>query len=232
MLSVQMLGQRVDERQRMDGIVSRLVHTLSRPPGTGNVQRNDTGGAVVEITRGEAPRDRIRTENKISGKGFSEPGLTQSVEQHDEGPLSFTTGNAPEHSDERRDTNLSDDMLKLIRYKILFVKRDYEVAFPEKEELISDNLSETVFVSWKIAEFMQNLEQTQIPPGWKEKDYPPQEVSRGAEGMIHSLPEEDKKYLQVFYEVLARYKRAGAGYQKRQLKALKGIRNSIRSAAR
>ena len=28
-------------------------------------------------------------------------------------------------------------MLKLVRYKILFVKRDYEYAFPEQEELIS-----------------------------------------------------------------------------------------------
>src|SRR5215470_11090284 len=37
------------------------------------------------------------------------------------------------------DKDLRDDMLKLIRYKILFVKRDLEYAFPEKEELVSEN---------------------------------------------------------------------------------------------
>jgi hypothetical protein len=39
-------------------------------------------------------------------------------------------------SNKMGDTNLNDDMLKLVRYKILFVKRDYEVAFPEEEELV------------------------------------------------------------------------------------------------
>ena len=32
------------------------------------------------------------------------------------------------------DKDLNDDQLKLVRYKILFVKRDYETAFPEREE--------------------------------------------------------------------------------------------------
>ena len=40
-----------------------------------------------------------------------------------------------------RDKDLNDEQLKLVRYKILFVKRDYETAFPEKEELVADNLS-------------------------------------------------------------------------------------------
>src|SRR6266705_6289990 len=39
------------------------------------------------------------------------------------------------HKEERKmpDRDLSDDMLKLVRFKVLFVKRDYEVAFPEQE---------------------------------------------------------------------------------------------------
>src|SRR5712691_1464821 len=42
------------------------------------------------------------------------------------------------------DKDLSNkDLLKLVRYKILFVKRDYEAAFPEAEELVSDPMDET-----------------------------------------------------------------------------------------
>src|SRR5215813_11452184 len=66
------------------------------------------------------------------------------------------------------DKDLNDDMLKLVRYKILFVKRDYEHAFPEVEELVSDNLTATAYTAWKIAEFVQNLAKgrTDIPSKW------------------------------------------------------------------
>lgn len=30
--------------------------------------------------------------------------------------------------------DLHDDTLKLVRYKVLFVKREYEHAFPEQED--------------------------------------------------------------------------------------------------
>src|SRR5262245_31292070 len=40
------------------------------------------------------------------------------------------------------DRDLRDDMLKLVRYKVLFVKRDYEHVFYEKEELVHDNITE------------------------------------------------------------------------------------------
>ncbi len=49
------------------------------------------------------------------------------------------------------DRDLSDDKkLKLVRYKILFIKRDYETAFPEAEELVSDSMkswSQTVWTT-------------------------------------------------------------------------------------
>ncbi len=47
------------------------------------------------------------------------------------------------------------DTLKLVRYKILFIKRDYETAFPEAEELVSDSMDDTGYTAWKIAEFIQ-----------------------------------------------------------------------------
>src|SRR5215510_11952109 len=46
------------------------------------------------------------------------------------------------------DRDLHDDMLKLVRYKILFVKRDYEHVFKEVEELVSDNTDAASYTAW------------------------------------------------------------------------------------
>jgi hypothetical protein len=124
-----------------------------------------------------------------------------------------------------RDRNLSDDMLKLVRYKILFVMRDYEVAFPEQEELVYDNMDDTALTAWKIAEFVQSLPTTPVPRRWIERSYPP-----GASGgMINSLPEDDKKYLRLYYEVLDRYPREKLYYEDRQLEVLEDIAEALRN---
>lgn len=141
------------------------------------------------------------------------------------------------------DTNLNDDMLKLVRYKILFVKREYEVAFPEQEELIYDNLTDTGFVAWKIAEFIQHLGDTSLPPKWRNKNYPANqaeqpgdpaivrkwqdEKARGGDRRVHWLPEGDKKFLRVYYEVLARYTRERFKHDERQIEVLEQIRDGI-----
>jgi hypothetical protein len=136
--------------------------------------------------------------------------------------------------EERRmsDKDLRDDrVLKLVRFKILFVKRDYEHAFPEKEELVSENTDEAGYTAWKIAEFIQDLKNTPIPKKWEDKKYPPVKlesppVSR-TPGMIHELPEDDKKYLRVYYEVLQRYPREEFHYEQQQIKVLEEIRDRM-----
>jgi hypothetical protein len=45
------------------------------------------------------------------------------------------------------DRDLRDDMLKLVRYKILFVKRGYEdVLVQDVEELVHDNVTEGDYI--------------------------------------------------------------------------------------
>jgi hypothetical protein len=126
--------------------------------------------------------------------------------------------------------DLHDDMLKLVRYKILFVKRDYEYAFPEKEELVSENTDASGYTAWKIAEFIQNLSKTPIPEKWRNKKYPPLEADSPPRdpGMIHALPEDDKKYLRVYYEVLERYPRERFKYEERQIEVLEQIRDRMK----
>jgi len=129
-----------------------------------------------------------------------------------------TAGDAAEVTNKEttmRDKDLSDDQLKLVRYKVLFVKRDYETAFPEKEELVPDNMTGDAFCAWKVAEFIQRLsdKKTYIPSDWRKGDKPkyPEEAKyteHTKDGwVLLGLPERDKKYLRVFFEVLERYVR-------------------------
>ena len=126
------------------------------------------------------------------------------------------------------DKDLRDDMLKLVRYKVLFVKREYEHAFPEQEDLVSDNMDGAAFTAWKIAEFIQQLGrgETRLPHKWGEKGYPSATYRR--DGALLGLDEEDKKYLRVYYEVLERYPREKFKYEEQQVRVLEQIRDTLR----
>ena len=133
------------------------------------------------------------------------------------------------------DKNLNDDMLKLVRYKILYIKRDYEWAFPEQESLVHDNMDASAFTGWKIAEFIQQLQNpgkygvapTRVPPDWK--GYPGPNYTRRVDGVLYltGFPPEDKKYLRVYFEVLERYQREKFRYEEEQIDVLREIRDCI-----
>jgi hypothetical protein len=127
------------------------------------------------------------------------------------------------------DKDMHDDMLKLVRYKVLFVRREYELAFREKEDLVSDNMDGSAFTAWKTAEFIQELgrEELPVPPKWRVKNYPPAEFVK--DGKLIGLPDEDKKYLRVYYEVLERYPREEFKYEEQQIRVLEQIRDKISS---
>ena len=129
------------------------------------------------------------------------------------------------------DKNLSDDQLKLVRYKILFVKRDYEVAFQEREDLVYDNMTGEAFTAWKVAEFIQRLGREEVPYRWRKRDYPrpftvdQKDPEKKIPVYIDRLDETDKKYLRVFYEVLDRYVREED--EDDEVSVLRGIRTAI-----
>ena len=136
----------------------------------------------------------------------------------------------------RRDRDLRDDMLKLVRYKILFVKREYEVAFPEQEDLVEDNMDPTSFAAWKVAEFIQHLHRdgADLPYRWRDRNYPTDRDDKGEykylsqDGKrLKSLPEDDKKYLRVYYEVLDRYPREKFKHEEQQIRVLEQIRDNL-----
>lgn len=132
---------------------------------------------------------------------------------------------------ERNDRNLRDDLLKLVRYKVLFVKREYEHAFAEQESLIAENLNDAAFTAWKAAEFVQQLANgsTKVPEIWLTRNYPPPKYRAGS--ILKGLPDEDKKYLRVFYQVIERYPREKFKFEEQQIEVLEQIRDNIKLVA-
>jgi hypothetical protein len=147
----------------------------------------------------------------------------QTSTSSDAGPVGDAAEVTHKETGKMSDKDLNDDQLKLVRYKILFVKRDYEVAFPEREELVHDNIRGEDFTAWKIAEFIQRLDREEVPERWRKKDYlkhRPGDDKR----FIHRLEEDDKKFLRVYYEVLERYVREE---DDSEVDVLKDIRKAI-----
>ena len=135
------------------------------------------------------------------------------------------------------DRDLHDDMLKLVRFKILFVKRDYEHVFKEVEELVSDNTDAASYTAWKIAEFIQSLgkdSEVKVPKGWedylKREETKPNQYTeqKGTDLMLTGIPEDDKKYLRVYFEVLERYTRERFKYEEEQIDILRDISKTLK----
>jgi hypothetical protein len=151
-------------------------------------------------------------------------GTKPSTNQKEEETLSITGT-----YESGQDKDLHDDMLKLVRYKILFVKREYEVAFPEREDLVSENMDGTAFAAWKVAEFIQQLGNgnTDVPGKWGNK-YPSEDRDKYvSNGKLKAFPDDDKKYLRVYYEVLERYPREKFKYEEQQIRVLEEIRDKL-----
>lgn len=120
------------------------------------------------------------------------------------------------------------DLLRLVRFKVLFLKRDLEWAFREQEELVPEEIPKDGFISWKIAEFIQQMAAGQVkqPGKWKEKHYPPDPNVK--DGKVMSLPDKDKRFLRVYCQVLDSYDRERMNYDRDQVDVLKEIRDAIK----
>lgn len=97
------------------------------------------------------------------------------------------------------DRNLSDDMVKLVRYNIVSIKRDAEKIMHRDEVIFDENMTDDGFATWVISKY----------------------------GDARGLSSDDRKYLRVSYEVLDRWAKQDRKYEKRQLEVLEGIRDAI-----
>ena len=135
------------------------------------------------------------------------------------------------------------ERVHLNSYKISFVKENLEAVLLRDGEDIIDDASDcgTSFEVWKTAEFVQTLHEKNPPspgkrPGkWIKNSYPPAKYrtdehgNAAAEGLYYNgIPEEDKKFLRFFHEVLANYERESTNYQESQAKALQSIEQTLK----
>jgi hypothetical protein len=125
----------------------------------------------------------------------------------------------------------------------LFVKREYETAFFAHEDVIEDNLDGGGLTAWKVAEFAQHLGKfgERIPDKWG-NTYPPTDYRgyrddagnwvKDPEGRhFNGLPEEDKKYLRLSFDVIERYPRERFKYEEQQIRILEQMRDSMAQRA-
>ncbi len=92
--------------------------------------------------------------------------------------------------------------LKIVRYRIVFTKRDYETTLKEGEEALNDFTEAAAFAQLKMAQFVRDLKQDGgiRPKVWRDKNYP-----QGVNGdLYHKIPDEDRKYVRVIFAVLYR----------------------------
>src|SRR5438874_3330129 len=197
------------------------------------MQRVTNQGLQVVAGPGIGPASPVMENVAETPTNFANTYSTADGRQNEEEKLlsyDNTNGN-------QLDKNLKDDMLKLVRYKILFVKREYEYAFREQEDLVYDNIDGNAFTAWKVAEFIQELAKVKdektaegrarvgirAPHKWKH--YPGEKYT--FEGYLTGFPPEDKKYLRVFYQVLERYQREKFRHDERQIEVLEEIRDRM-----
>lgn len=141
--------------------------------------------------------------------------------------------NRAEENRAMRDQDLSGEDVKLVRYKILFVKRDLEVAFPEEEDLVTYPTRPAEYGGLKVADFMRRAwerlpnddDAPKRPAKWHSAGYPDEAHRNGEHGF--RIPPEDERHVKFYFEVLDRFPREAAEYDKQKVEVLRDISRKI-----
>ncbi len=114
--------------------------------------------------------------------------------------------------------NLEDELVKLVAYTIVSVRRDAEHVMPEGEGtiIVTDSRSRDDFTSWMIARYVQNRLATIAK-------VPDPEARR----KLNKELAEDYQYLRIYYVVSYRWPREPMEIEKREIEALEQIRDAI-----
>jgi hypothetical protein len=129
------------------------------------------------------------------------------------------------------DQDLGGDDLKIVRYRIIFTKRDFEAVLDEAEEEIVDYTTDGgSFGGLKVARFMARLAKGKVPLPleWKGTDYP----EKNAPKRGWQIPQEDERYISFVYEVIRRVERQEAEYAKDKVHVLRQIRDTLHTGVK
>ncbi len=105
--------------------------------------------------------------------------------------------------------DLQDNSLKLVRYTLVSVRRCEEKILPDGsgEILVTGGMTADGFAAWVIAEYLQ---------------------PDGESGRRHRIPLDEKRYIRVSYQVLARWP---LKCKSKKTEALEGIRDALRGVS-
>lgn len=119
-----------------------------------------------------------------------------------------------EESDPTSIYSLRDDMVKLVAYTIVSIRRDAERVMPEGEGtiVVTDNMSGQAFATWMIARYIQKRLKG-VKPDAKKK--------------LEKELDTDRQYMRVYYVVSCRWPREPMKFEERQIAVLDQIRDSI-----
>ena len=125
--------------------------------------------------------------------------------------------------------SLQDDMLKTVRYWVSFEKRGYETVLYQHIDQVYDNLTDSQFTAWKMAEFMKKLEDGDIKmpstrPGASRLTFRPRHDNPKR---LADIDADDKRYLALDWEVVGRVQRRRGWFDERKTEALEEIAEKI-----
>lgn len=129
------------------------------------------------------------------------------------------------------DQDLGGDDLKIVRYRIIFTKRDFETVLDEAEEEVVDYPTDGgSFGGLKVARFMARLAKgaVNLPTEWKGRDYPKKNSPRRG----WEIPQEDERYIAFVFEVVRRVERQEAEYAKDKVHVLRQIRDTLNTGVK
>jgi hypothetical protein len=133
------------------------------------------------------------------------------------------------------DQDLGGEDLKVVRYRIIFTKRDFEDDLKKGEETVNYPTNGGSFGGLKVAEFINELrlEGKPLPSTWitgcypwksyRDENDPPNADPR----KYYGIPPEDHRYITFLYEVLRHVEREEKEYDKEQVRILRGIQERL-----
>jgi hypothetical protein len=188
--------------------------------------------------RADATRDWGDTPGRAGGTDYAALNVSAGALNQ-----STPTVDQPDETEEREmaEQELRGDDLKLVRWTIAFTRRDLEVALGYGLELVDYSTSLGDYQGSKKVEFVNKLKNEGIerPEKWVDEDYPDEEYieerpdphnpNGPKKEFVTGLPSDDtEKFLRVKVEVLDRYEKDDADYEKDQTDALRGIEKELR----
>jgi len=134
---------------------------------------------------------------------MADGGATASVvaEKRGDGAVDTPQQTGNKEEDDMGDQDLSGDDVKVVRYRIIFTKRDFEAVLDKAEEELVDYPTDGGSLGGiKVAEFMSKVQSDAInlPAEWRGKEYP----TRNAPRRGWRIPRDDWCYIQFIYEVV------------------------------